>query len=140
MTPQPVVTAIDILEDAIVAALATLAPTGNAWWDAAPAGTVQELANGLARVYVAQSQDAGGAQAPLLNSAGWAGLVVVRCLSRDKAVARFGATLAYAAIAGLASPTGYTITTRYDRQIPIPLADKIYTSAAQWAITIRRST
>lgn len=137
--PQPVVTAVDILEDQIMAALAVLDPIGNAHWDVAPAGTVAALADGLTRVYVAQSQDAGGAQARLLNSAGWAGLVLVRCMSRDKAVARFGAVLAYAAIATLASPAGYQITTKYDRQIPIPVADRIYTSAAQWAITIRRA-
>lgn len=143
----PVYTSHDLVQTAVLAALNALNPANNAHWDVAPAGTVARLAlvddlnpdaAPLTRVYVAQHQDGPGERSPRLRSAGWAGLVVVRCLSRTQSVAQAGYALAVTAMAALTSPTGYAIRARFDRQIPIPVTDRIYTSAGQWELFVRR--
>jgi hypothetical protein len=149
MSPQPVTSALELAEDAIKAALAALEPTGSAHWDGAPVGDVKRLQayafnplapGGLARCYVAQHQDAGGARLQRLNSEGWSGLILVRVQSGVDAEAKAGLQLAVAAMQALASPAGYVLFARYERPRAIPYSgvpDHIYTRAAQWRVTIR---
>ncbi|HYF54180.1 MAG TPA: hypothetical protein VEA41_07970 [Salinarimonas sp.] len=149
MSPQPVTAALELAEDAITAALNALEPTGEAHWDGMPVGDVKRLQaygfnpaapGGLARCYVAQHQDGGGARVQQLNAESWSGLVLIRVQSCVDAQARAGLQLAVVAMQGLTSPAGYTLFARYERPRAIPYspADKIFTRAAQWRVTIRR--
>lgn len=148
MSPQPIIDALELAEDAIRAALTALAPTGEAHWEGAPVGTVARLKayahnpatpGALARCYVAQHQDDGGGRVRRLNADGWSGLVVIRVLAARDADARAGLALVVPALAALTSPAGYTLTARYDRRRVIPTTDGITTRAAQWRVTIHRS-
>ena len=137
-----VIAALDIAEDVILPALRLL---GAAWWGVAPVGTVGRLLADasdpayLARVFVAQHQAAGG-PAPLLGSAGWAGPVVVRCMSADDVLARTGRNAAHSALLSLPSPAGYALRARYTGPALIPRdPEGIYTRAAQYEVTIRRA-
>lgn len=134
----PIYTALSIVEYAILSVLVVLAP-GAVWWNVAPHGTADQVYAGtLTRAYVAQHQDGGGELNARLHSAGWSGLVVVRCLAADDTTARVGLARVVPAMAVLASPAGYQLQTRFDRALAIPIQDQIATRAAQWRITIRR--
>lgn len=149
--PTPIYAALALAQDAILAALAALAPVGAAWWDVAPAGeklvtrlraAVSPLTGvtSLARAYVAQHQDGGGAPVRYVAAEGWAGLVVVRVLSATDAEARAGFALVAPAMAALGQPTGYELTARWDRPVSVPRdPDGIYTRAGQWAVRIERT-
>ena len=152
----PITTALDILEDAILVALRGVSPAGQGWqaWDAgvaaawgvAPADTVRRLGlsetddDYLPYALVAQHQDGGGRPDSRIHEAGWAGLIVIRSLSRDDARARAGLARAVTQAAALTSPTGYALSLVWDRPIAIPLADKVYARAGQWRARVRRTT
>ena len=142
--PAPITTALEVAEAGILAALNALAPIGMADWDVAPVGTVGQLlqlpaaTSYRSRVYVAQHQDGGGMQDNRLASAGWSGLVVVRCLSARADYAALGMALIVTALATLTAPAGYALHAQYDRPIAIPVVDTIATRAGQYRVTIRR--
>lgn len=132
----PVVAALDVLEDAALAALAALSPAGSAWWWQYPPPTLARLASGqLARAYILQHQDGGGRPAPRLGSEGWEGLIVVRVLSAVDATARDGRDLAVAAMLALASPAGYHIQVAHDRPIAVASVNHIMTGTTQQVVT-----
>lgn len=142
--PAPVTSALALAEDALLTALSALAPVGHAHWDLAPTGTVGQLMQPsgnsayLQRVYVAQHQDGGGQRDRFLSSDGWAGLIVCRCMSASVASAQAGYVLIVGALATLSTAAGYAIHAAFDRPIAIPFADRVYTRAGQWRVTIRR--
>lgn len=143
--PAPIPTALDIVEDAVLAALNALTPTGSAYWGAAPVDTVGRLsqppaqAAHLSRVYVAQHQDGGGREAALLGSRGWEGLVTVRVLSADLARARAGFALVVTAMAALASPAGYALRAEWRQPLDLPTINRIVARAGIWELTLRRA-
>lgn len=143
MTPIPTA-APDVAEDVVLPALRLLGP---AWWGVAPAeeqvtGRLTKLASDpryLRRYWVAQHQDGGGRLAPLIGSAGWRGLVTVRCLSADIPSARQGRDLAWAAMNALSAPTGYSIQVQWVGWLIIPRdPDGIQTRGFTADLTIRR--
>jgi hypothetical protein len=138
MTPTPIVTALELVEDALLAAVSgAVAPA--AW--GLPADSIKTLLGTAgSAAAVLQHQDGGGQLDPHLNDGGWTGLVVLKTLSAADADARTAFGLASAALVTAASPTGYRIGFRYDRPIAIPPKDRIYTRAGQWRVTIRRTT
>lgn len=133
----------DIAEDVILPALRRLGP---AWWGVAPEGTAGDLLRPasdplhLRRVFVAQHQDGGGQSAPHLRSAGWSGLVTVRCLSAEDADARDGRDRAHTAMLGMASPAGYGLRARLAGWVP-PGRDRdgIYVRGTVYEVTLRRA-
>lgn len=141
------VTAPDALvQDAIMAALETLAPYGPAAWAVFPV-SAQIVARLLAdpddpahvrRAWVAQRQD-GGVLSAYARMAGWRGLFVVRCLSASDALARDGRARADAAMAGLAASGHYIKAKRTAFTPPMPTPDEagIYTRAYQYDIEVR---
>lgn len=139
----PVTAALEVVENAVLAALGALVPTGAAFWNAEATSLYSRLAlppptpTALACAWIAQHQDNGGQRDPRVNSHGWRGLVVVRCLSRTQATARAGLQSAVPVMAALAPPTGYTLNATWDRPIAIPKSENIYTAAGQWIVTIR---
>jgi hypothetical protein len=138
--PPHIIDALSRMEAVILAALNALTPTNNAHWYVAPPGTAQRMATGgLTRVFVAQHQDGGGAPNPLVNSQGWQGLVAVRCMSRDAAQADSGLSAVALALAGLASPSGFSFITNWVRPIAIPVDNAIYTRAGLWRVSLRRT-
>lgn len=135
--------ALDISEDVVLPALRLL---GAAWWGVAPLGTVDRLLHPasdpahLRRVFVAQHQAAGGL-APRIGSAGWAGPVVVRCLSASDALARSGRDAAHLKMLTLTSPAGFKVSAKYTGPVLVPRdEDGIYTRASQYEVTIRMVT
>lgn len=141
--PGPIIDALDIAEDAILAALAALAPVAE--FADAPADTTRRLRlpggdpDALVRVYVAQHQDNGGRRDDRLHSDGWEGLVAVRCISASDAVARAGRDAAHAALATLASPAGYGLTATWRRPIPTVTRNGITQRGGVYLVTIRRA-
>jgi hypothetical protein len=139
--PAPIVTALDLVEIAVLAALGALGP---AYWGAAPVDTVGRLrlpesqGTHLARVFVAQHQDGGGQEAPLLGSRGWTGLVTVKVFSASPVAARTGYALAADAMAALTSPAGYALTADWRRPLDLPTIDRIIARAGVWELTLRR--
>lgn len=144
MTPAPITTALPLVEDAMLAALGALSPAGFAYWGAAPVDTVGRLRTPeaqpthLARVYVAQHQDGGGREAPLLGSRGWEGLVTVKVFSASQSRARAGFGLAASAMGALASPAGYVLHADWLAPLDLPTIDRIYAVAGRWRVTLRR--
>lgn len=133
--------ALDLVEDVLLPALRRAMP---AWWGVAPVGTVERLlkepsdAAYLQRCLVGQLQAAGRPD-PLIGSAGWAGPVVMRCLSADAELARAGRDAGHSALASIVSPAGYAVRLRYTSPVlggrdP----DGIYTAASQYEVVIRR--
>jgi len=141
----PVTAALDIVETAVLSALNALTPANAAFWNAEATDLYRRLVlpsgqpGALSSAWIAQHQDGGGQRDPRLNSQGWGGLVVVRCLSRTRATAYAGLQSAVTAMGSLAPATGYTLTASWDRPIAIPKADNIYTAAGQWRVYIRRT-
>ena len=143
-----ITTALETAEDAILAVLRAI-PAGAqetpAFWYVADAGTVGRLQlnadhqDHIPWCLVAQHQDGGGAPAHRIGAAGWAGLVVIRCLSATDANARLGYAMAAAAILDATSPTGLRVSATFDRPIAVPPLDLIHTRAGQWRVTIRRT-
>lgn len=147
----PVTTALAVVEDAVLSALRAIGATeGNptptaAWWNAeVPQGTAARLAlpatdaSYLSRFFVAQHQDGGGQEAPLLNSRGWRGLVAVRCHSRSKTTARAGLELAAVALQTLTPPTGLTLRAAWRRPLALPADGLVFTAAGLWELEARR--
>lgn len=141
-TPEPIIDALGLAEDAILAALA---PLGLAAWAPEPAELSRRM--GLpatdpafvARALIAHHQDDGGRRAAHLQSSGWEGLVTVRVRSRTRTSARTGLGLAVTALAGLAQPDGYRLTARWVKPRDIPVTDPLVTTRAGiWLVTIRR--
>ena len=137
-----VIAALDIAEDVILPALRLL---GAAWWGVAP---VTEQVVGrlhadaadpthLRRAFIAQIQAAGG-PAPLLNSAGWEGVITVKCLSADQALARAGRTAAHTKMLTLSAPTGYALSAKYTGPMPtFRDTDDVWHVGSVYAVTIR---
>lgn len=147
-TATPIMTALEIAEDAILVQLRLVASGVVAAFPTLPADTVRRLAlyaaapadaDAIPYALVAQHQDAGGAQAPHVNSAGWAGLIVVKALSASDAQARAAHALAAARMASLVSPAGYRLAAVWDRPVAIPPSDGIYQRAGQWRVSIKRT-
>lgn len=135
---QPITAAIDILEDAVTQA------TGAAW-DVLPVGTVRRLGlpagdpAHLAAALVAHSQDAGGGLAAHVGSAGWAGLMTLRCYAPTLLRVRAGFAAAATAMDALASPSGYAINAHWQRPLTLPPQDGLLARAGIWRVTIRRA-
>jgi hypothetical protein len=129
-----------IVEDAVLAALATAAPTIPAAWSVALPATQQALTLGtLTRAYVAQHQDGGGRPEPWLGAEGWTGLVVLRCLSGSRSEARAGLATAITALEAATSGTAkHTLRLRYVRPLALPTVHLIETAAGLFAATVRR--
>ena len=144
MTPAPITTALPLVEDAVLAALNAITPASPVYWGAAPVETTGRLripeaqANHIARVYVAQHQDGGGREAPLLGSRGWEGVVTVKVFSASQSRARAGFALAAAAMDALASPAGYALHADWLAPLDLPTIDRIYAAAGRWRVTLRR--
>ncbi len=139
-----VVTAPDIAEDVVMAGLATLDAYGPRAWAALPPMTLSGLLDDpdadtyIRRAFVAQHQDTGGQPSPVIHSAGWRGLVTVKCLSATRAFALDGRDRLHTAMFALTPPTGYGVAVRYSRPCP-PLdeANGIYHRGAIYELTIR---
>lgn len=140
--PGPIIDALDLAEDAILAALAALAPL--AVFEAAPEDTTRRLrlpaahVEALSHVYVAQHQDNGGRRADYAHSSGWQGLIAVRCISASDAAARAGRNAAHAALTSLASPAGYHLSATYRRPIPTTIRNGVAQRGGVYQVTIRR--
>jgi hypothetical protein len=125
--------------DAIMAALATLAPYGVSAWGVLPVGTVGDLlrdpgdAEYIRRAWVAQRQD-GGALDAYAGLAGWRGLYIVRGLAATDALARDARTRADAVMQALVG-----VRARRLALIPpyeAPDADGIYSYAYQYEVRV----
>lgn len=136
--------ALDIAEDVVLDALLTL---GAAWWGVAPVTTVGRLllapgdALYLRRFWVAQHQDGGGQFDPRLGSAGWQGIVTVRCHSATDRNARDGRDAAHAVMLALTAPAGYGLSVKPlpPVALPNPDDDGIYGRATRYQLTLRRA-
>lgn len=144
MAPAPITDALVLVEVAILAALRERI-TGEVHWEPAPTDTTRRLAlpptnaQWLPLVAIAQHQDDGGRQQPLLNSLGWTGLVVVRVRSRDPERASTGFALAVEAMGALTRTETIALTAIWVKPRPIPTVDQIVTRAGLWRVTLRRA-
>jgi hypothetical protein len=139
--PGPIVAALDILQDAILAALA---PVGAAWWNEAPADTTRRLrlAPGepprLPVALIPYCPDPGAVERRYLRVEGWAGRVAVRCLAADTGDARAARDAAHAALAATAAPAGYALGLRYAGPLPTLSSGGVTQVGSVYAATIRR--
>lgn len=145
--PGPIVAALDLAEDAILAALesaararlGTVAPWGAGAEDSARRMLlpITDLAH-MAQLFIAYHADNGGRPDDRLHSAGWAGAVGIRCLSADDDLARAGRDAAAVALATLPSPAGYALSARWQRPLPVLSRNGIHQRTGLYRVTIRR--
>lgn len=138
-TPDPIVGALTLAEDAILQALA---PFGGAWWGVVPPDDARRLrlpaTNGAAleRGFVAQHQDGGGEMRRHFQSERWEGLVTIRVYAQSRGRACQGVVFAATALQALPQPEGYTVRARWIRPRDVPVTDPTLTArAGVWMVT-----
>lgn len=141
--PNPIVDALGLAEDAILAALT---PLGLAAWSPEPADLNKWLGlpatdpKHVACALIAHHQDDGGASRRHLQSERWEGLVTIRVRSRSRASAREGLAFAVAALKALPQPDGYTLRAAWVKPRDIPVTDPFVTTRAGiWRVSISRT-
>lgn len=144
MSAEPITNAGRLARRAFYAALAPVVATFGgipaAYWRVARDGAAAAiLAGELAGMLVYQPQapfEAGGT----INQAESTGLIVVRAVATtDDAAETLLATALTAIASGLAASPGLAIQVVYTGEPPIPPADGLYTAAAQFRVTLRRT-
>jgi hypothetical protein len=121
----PIYSVIQILREAIQAALDPLTTAGVYWAEA-------DQDAGLP-VVIGQSQDNGGADVSYVGAFDWSGLVAIRCLAAALPTAE---TLLASIAPGMEtlSHAGVTITTRPIQPLTIPPFEGVYQAGRIWRI------
>lgn len=142
MTTAPIRTALDLVQTALLAALAPLVPTFKGspavYWRQAPSGVASALLTGdLTGCMVCQVQDGGGHSLYYLGDQGWSGLVTVKCMAATQAAAA-------ALLASIPEPlsltaSDYAVTAEWQRPLDLPTVDGITTAAGIYRLTINHS-
>lgn len=142
MTTAPIRTALDLMQTAMLAALAPLVPTFKGspavYWQQAPSGVASALLTGdLAGCIVCQAQDGGGHSLYYLGVQGWRGLVTVKCMAVDRAAAT-------ALLASIPEPltltaSVYALAAEWQRPLDLPTVDGITTAAGIYRLTINHA-
>lgn len=128
MSTTPIYSALEIVRTAVYTALDALA-TNDVYWTQAPEGAALPLV-------IFQSQDAGGISVKNVGDLGWSGLITVRALATSQSAAESLMETIASGMESLSAPTGYTLTTEYERPIFIPPADGVWQTGHQWRVTL----